>query len=385
MPVLFCPRESSPGETRVALTPDSASRLALAGVTCVIEASAGSAAGFPDSEYTAAGATIAPEASAVVRAADIVISVKALPDPLIDLLKPGALVISFLDPFREPSTTARLASTGARALSLEFIPRTTIAQKMDALSSQASLAGYASVLLASMCLDKILPMMMTPAGTLQPSRFLIVGVGVAGLQAIATAKRLGARVTAFDTRPVVEEQVRSLGAKFLKIDLGETGQTDQGYARELTTEQIELQRRGMAKACAESDAVITTAQVFGRPAPRIITAPMLDGMRPGSVVVDMAVATGGNVEGSEPGREVVRNGVRILGADNLPCSVPRDASTVLANNIMNLVTHLLGEDGSLATDPSDEIAASALVCAGGSIVNERVKSILEQPAAAPTN
>jgi H+-translocating NAD(P) transhydrogenase subunit alpha len=383
MPVLFCPRETFPGETRVALTPDTASRLTKSGVECVVETSAGAAAGFQDSDYQTAGAKITESAPAAIPSADIIVSVRTLPDPLLGLLKPGTLVIGFLDPFKETSTVARLAAAGVAATSLEFIPRTTIAQKMDALSSQASLAGYASVLLAAMRLDKILPMMMTPAGTLQPSRFLIVGVGVAGLQAIATAKRLGARVTAFDTRPVVEEQVRSLGAKFLKIDLGETGQTDQGYAKELTAQQIELQRQGMAKACAESDAVITTAQVFGGPAPRIITAAMLDGMRPGSVVVDLAVATGGNVEGSQPGREVVRNGIRILGADNLPCSVARDASTVLANNIAHFITHVLDGDARIALDPEDEIVKSAVIARDGRIVNERVQSLLAQ--ATPTS
>jgi len=375
---LFCPRETEKGETRVAVTPDSAKKFVQLGVTCRVESHAGAGAGFSDDDYLKAGASISPSRSEGLLGADVVVGVQAPTDSDIEGLRSGTTTITFLDPFRHPSRVQSLARAGVQAVSMEFIPRTTIAQKMDALSSQASLAGYAAVLLAALRLDKILPMMMTPAGTLQPARFLIVGVGVAGLQAIATAKRLGARVTAFDTRPVVEDQVKSLGAKFLKIDLGETGQTDQGYAKELTAEQIALQQKGMARACAESDAVITTAQVFGRPAPRIITAEMLAGMRPGSVVVDMAVATGGNVEGSESEREVVHGGVILLGAGSLPCRMARDASTVYASNILHFIAHFWKPESGLDLAGDDAISKSAVITRSGAIVNERVRTFLEK-------
>jgi len=365
---LFCPKETREGETRVALTPETAKRLIGLGVSCIVESQAGIHAGFSDDDYKVAGAAVATDRNTALAAADIVTSVQPLNNPA--GIKRGAVTISFLQPCLNPENVQALAAAGATAVSLEFIPRTTIAQKMDALSSQASLAGYAAVVLAAMRLDKIFPMMMTPAGTLQPSRVLIVGVGVAGLQAIATAKRLGARVTAFDTRPVVEEQVKSLGARFLKINLGETGQTVQGYAKELTPEQIELQRKGMAKACAESDVVITTAQVFGRPAPRIITVEMVAGMRPGSVVVDMAVSTGGNVEGSQLDAEIVIGGVRVIGASNLPNTVPQHASVALANNIANFIAHFL-KDGALALSPEDEIAQGAVLARDGEIISKK--------------
>lgn len=372
MLLLFCPREAEPPDPRVAVTPDSAAKFKDLGIQVLVESGAGSAAGFPDDAYTKAGCEMITDRGAALAKAGLVTSVHALANQDLSRLSEGAVTISFLDPFRNPSKTAAVAESGASAFSLELIPRTTLAQKMDALSSQASLGGYAAVLLAAMRMDTIFPMMMTPAGTLQASRVLVVGVGVAGLQAIATAKRLGARVTAFDTRPVVEEQVKSLGAKFLKIDLGETGQTAQGYAKELTPEQLAKQREGMARACAETDALITTAQVFGRPAPRIISAEMVAGMRPGSVIVDMAVASGGNVEGSEPGKEVVVGGVRILGADNLPATVPRHASLAFANNIFNFVAYLWKPEEGIRFDAEDEIIQSSLVTRGGKIVNRRV-------------
>ncbi|MCX7869140.1 MAG: NAD(P) transhydrogenase subunit alpha [Terrimicrobiaceae bacterium] len=374
MPVLFCPKESHPPDSRVALTPETARRFQSLGLACAIEAGAGQAAGFPDSEYEAAGCAIQPVRAEGLARADVVVGIHPLSTAEIRLLHPGVVTAGFLDPFRQPAIVQALTKAGVTAISLELVPRTTLAQKMDALSSQASLAGYAAVILAAMRLDKILPMMMTPAGTLQPAKFFIVGVGVAGLQAIATAKRLGARVTAFDTRPVVEEQVKSLGARFLKMDLGETGQTEQGYARELTPEQVELQQRGMARACAESDAVITTAQVFGRPAPRLLTSEMLAGMRPGSVVVDMAVSTGGNVEGSRPGEEVVIGGVRVLGAESLAATVPHHASLAFANNIFHLLAHFWKAEQGFAPAPDDEIARSAIVCRDRRIVS----SVLSQ-------
>ena len=260
---------------------------------------------------------------------------------------------------------------------MEMIPRTTIAQKMDALSSQANLAGYVAVILAAERIHKILPMMMTPAGTIPPSRVFIVGAGVAGLQAIATAKRLGARVEAFDTRPVVEEQVASLGAKFIKIDLGETGQTQDGYAKALTEEQLAKQREGMAKICAQSDIVITTAQVFGKKAPRIITAEMLSRMKPGSVVVDLAVESGGNVEGSRPGEEIDFNGVRILGLRNLPGRVSVAASQMYAQNLVNFIeTFLDAQDNTFKLDLSHDILKSCVITHAGQVIHELIKTLL---------
>jgi NAD(P) transhydrogenase subunit alpha len=257
---------------------------------------------------------------------------------------------------------------------MELIPRSTIAQKMDALSSQANLGGYVAVLLGANRLNRIFPMMSTPSGTIAPAKVFIIGAGVAGLQAIATARRLGAIVQAFDTRPVVEEQVKSLGAKFVKVDLGELGQTAQGYARELTPEQLEKQRAVMAERCAQADLVITTAQVFGRTAPRILTTAMVEGMKPGSVVVDMAVESGGNVECSRVGEEVTVNGVHVLGHPNLPGRVPRVASEMYANNLVNFITHFWDPGTkTLKLDTTDDIVKHCLVTRDGSVVHEGLR------------
>ena len=254
-----------------------------------------------------------------------------------------------------------------------MIPRTTLAQKMDALSSQASLAGYAAVIQAAARLRSALPMMMTPAGTIMPSRVFVIGAGVAGLQAIATAKRLGARIEAFDTRPVVEEQVKSLGARFVKIDLGDTGQTAGGYAKQLTPEQVAKQQAGMAKICAQADVVITTAKVFGRKAPILMTADMVAGMKAGSVIVDMALETGGNVEGARPGEDIVtENGVTILGDTSLENTIATHASQVLAANFAAWITHFWDDEAkSLTLDREDEILQGCLITHDGEIVHER--------------
>jgi H+-translocating NAD(P) transhydrogenase subunit alpha len=256
-----------------------------------------------------------------------------------------------------------------------MIPRSTRAQKMDALSSQANLAGYVTVIQAAFHSPKIFPMMMTPAGTIAPARVFVIGAGVAGLQAIATAKRLGARVEAFDTRPVVAEQVQSLGAKFVQIDLGDTGQTDQGYAKELTPEQIELQKEGQKKVIAQSDVVVTTAQLFGRPAPRIVSAEMVRAMQPGSVVVDMAVETGGNVEGSRLDEIVDVGGVKIIGQGNLPSEVARNASEMYSANLFSLIDEFWDSDARrLELDPNDDIVKNCVITRGGAIVNETIKN-----------
>ncbi|MCH2695797.1 MAG: NAD(P) transhydrogenase subunit alpha, partial [Acidobacteriia bacterium] len=282
--------------------------------------------------------------------------------------------ISFLDPFNEIELVNEFANSNISAISMELIPRITRAQKMDALSSQANLGGYAAVIEASRCLGKSFPMMMTAAGTISPSKIFVIGVGVAGLQAIATAKRLGARVEAFDTRPVVEEQVRSLGARFVQIDIGETEETEQGYAKELSKEQIKMQQEGMKKICSQSDAVITTAQVFGRPAPRIVTKEMIEVMKPGSVIVDMAVSTGGNVEGSLAEETVIQNGVTIVGLSNLPGEVAFDASLVYGNNLFNLIEEYWdSENKKFDFDITDEILSGCVVTHEGDIVNNMVK------------
>ena len=306
--------------------------------------------------------------------ANIICSLNKLELEDIAKIKPETLVISFLDPFNENQLIEELKNKSISSISMELIPRTTRAQKMDALSSQANLAGYSAVIIASDLLDKALPMMMTAAGTISPSKVFVVGVGVAGLQAIATAKRLGARVEAFDTRPVVEDQVKSLGARFVKIDLGDTEETNQGYAKALTEEQIQKQQEGMKKICASSDIVITTAQVFGRPAPKIITSEMVEAMQPGSVIVDMAVSSGGNVEGSKNGETVEINGVKIIGNENLPGEVPTHSSQVYANNVFNLIDEFWNDDdASFNFDLEDEILSNCLVTHQGNYINSSVK------------
>lgn len=374
--LIATPRETWPGELRAALVPAGVQKLVAAGFEVAVEAGAGVAAGYPDGEYEAAGATVHADRAALLGAADVVLRVRK-PDPAeTALLRPGCVHISFLDPFNEKPLVESLAERGVTLISMEMIPRTTRAQKMDALSSQANLAGYVTVVLAAHHSSKIFPMMMTPAGTIAPSRVFVIGAGVAGLQAIATAKRLGARVEAFDTRPVVAEQVRSLGARFVEIDLGEIGQTEQGYARELTPAQIEMQKEGQKRVIARSDVVITTAQVFGRPAPRIVTADMIRAMRPGSVIIDMAVESGGNVEGSVLNEVVDAGGVKIVGLGNLPSDVSRHASDMYSANLVNLLVEFRDADGgSLSLCADDEIAAGCVIARDGRIVNETIANL----------
>ncbi len=367
----YVPTESAPYEPRAALTPATAQALGKLGFTLHAAPGLGHASHYADTDYAKAGVKLTEDQPGSLAAADLILRVSKPTLPDIARMKRGALHLSFLDPFHEPALLAAFASAGVSAVSLEMIPRTTLAQKMDALSSQASLAGYAAVIEAAQRLGMALPMMMTPAGTIMPARVFVIGAGVAGLQAIATAKRLGARVEAFDTRPVVEEQVRSLGARFVKIDLGETGQTAGGYAKALTPEQIAKQQVGMAKFCAQSDIVITTAKLFGRPAPRVITKTMLDGMKPGSVVVDLAVESGGNVEGSQPGKDIVTaNGVKIIGHHCLEGTTAYHATQVLAANFAAWVTHFWDEQQKqFRLDPPDEILKGCLLTHGGSIVH----------------
>jgi NAD(P) transhydrogenase subunit alpha len=374
---IFFPRETALGETRAPVVPETVAKLAKLGAAVVVESGVGASIHQPDEAYAAAGAEVSGDRAGSLAEADAVMRLRKPPAEEVGLLKPGCLHVSYLDPFNERDLVRALAARGVSAASVEMIPRTTLAQKMDALSSQANLAGYVAVLVAADHLDRILPMMMTPAGTLSPARVFIVGVGVAGLQAIATAKRLGARVEAFDTRPVVEEQVKSLGAKFVKIDVGETGQTEQGYAKPLTEEQLAKQREGMARICAQSDVVITTAQVFGRRAPVIISTEMVRGMKPGSVVVDMAVESGGNVECSAPGEVVDVNGVRVVGHTNLAGRVAAHASQMYSNNLGNFAEHFWDKEaGALRLDPEDEIMKGCLITHGGEVVNAAIRDLL---------
>jgi NAD(P) transhydrogenase subunit alpha len=370
------PKESWPGELRAALVPANVKKLSSLGFAVTVESGVGAGARHADAEYRDAGATIESDCQRLLAAADIVARVRKPSVDDVRALRPGTVHVSFLDPFNEKQLVQQLAAQGVTALSMEMVPRSTRAQKMDALSSQANLAGYVTVILAARYLPKIFPMMMTPAGTIAPARVFVIGAGVAGLQAIATAKRLGARVEAFDTRPVVAEQVQSLGAKFVQIDLGETGQTAQGYARELTPEQLELQRQGMKKVIANSDVVITTAQVFGRPAPRIVSRDMVEAMRPGSVIVDMAVETGGNVEGSAPDAVVDLGGVTVVGLGNLPSAVARNAAEMYGNNIVSLLDEFWDkEKKSFDLDPADDIVKGCVITRGGEIVNETIRKL----------
>ncbi|HYE76743.1 MAG TPA: Re/Si-specific NAD(P)(+) transhydrogenase subunit alpha [bacterium] len=369
-------RELHPGETRTAATPQTVGKLTKLGADVAIETGLGAGIRVPDDEFAKAGARVGDRGS-ILREADILLQVRKLEPDEIMAIKPGALLVCFLDPLNSPEQVRACTARGVSAVSMEYIPRTTRAQKMDALSSQANLAGYVAVILAAERLDKILPMMMTPAGTIPPAKVFVVGAGVAGLQAIATAHRLGARVEAFDTRPVVKEQVQSLGAKFVEIDLGETGQTAGGYAKELTPEQIAKQQEGMAKICASSDVVITTAQVFGRRAPVIITAPMVAGMRPGSVIVDLAVESGGNVEGSEAGKEVNLNGVTIMGFANLPGRVALNASQMYGTNVYNLMEEYWDKQNkTFQWKLEDDILKGCLIVHEGKVLNEQVANAL---------
>ena len=369
---IFFPKEAIV-EKRISITPDFLKKYIANGLQVSIEKSMGEHLGFLDDNFKELGAEIVERKKGFLEA-DIICSVNKLNEEDLTEIKENSLIVSFLDPFNDHELVENLRVKKISSISMELIPRTTRAQKMDALSSQANLGGYAAVLIASNILSKSFPMMMTAAGTISPSKVFVVGVGVAGLQAIATAKRLGAKVEAFDTRPVVEEQVKSLGARFVKIDIGETEETAQGYAKELSAEQINLQRAGMKKVCSSSDVIITTAQVFGRKAPVIITSDMIEDMQPGSVIVDMAVGTGGNVEGSVPDENLELNGITIVGNTNLPGEVAIHASQVYSANIFNLIDEFWDQKNSiLEITTSDEILSGCLVTHKGEFVNSMVK------------
>ena len=373
---IFFPKEPE-FETRVSLTLESAKKFLDKGLDVSIEKSFAEHLGSSKKDFEDLGVKVSSRDEGFSNA-EIICSVRNISEEELDKIKAGTLLVSFLDPFNEKSLIKKIKEKNISAISMELIPRITRAQKMDALSSQANLAGYSAVIIASQELQKALPMMMTAAGTISPSKVFVIGVGVAGLQAIATAKRLGAKVEAFDTRPVVEEQVKSLGARFVKIDIGETGETDQGYAKELTSEQIEMQREGMKKVCATSDIVITTAQVFGRPAPTLVTSEMVSAMSQGSVIVDMAVGTGGNVEGSIPHETIDINGVKIVGNTNLPGELPFHSSQVYSSNIFNLIDEFWNEDEkNLKLDVSDEILSICLISHEKEYINKTIREIME--------
>lgn len=365
-------KETLSGEKRCALLPANVKTYTRMGADVIVEAGIGKGVFISDQQYSEAGATIVSERSAIAAQAELVLSIHKL--PLAELASfSGKVLISFLDPFSDPDYAQALKTHNISSLSMEMIPRTTRCQKMDALSSQASLAGYVMVSKAVAELNRILPMMMTAAGTIKPAKVFVIGAGVAGLQAIATAKRLGASVIAYDTREVVAEQVESLGAKFLKIDLGDTGQTEQGYAKALSDEQVAKQQAAQEACILDSDIVITTAQLFGRKPPVLIKKDTVSRMKAGAVIVDMAAENGGNVEGTVAGENTTVGGVTIIGTGNWPNEVAYNASQMYANNLLNLVSEFWSKDDNhFAIDLNDEILKIALITHEGRFVNTTI-------------
>ena len=369
------PKETAPGESRVAVIPAAIPPLVKSGLEVAVEAGAGTAAGFPDDTYRSQGATVLSRPE-VFNTSDIVLQIRALPaEP--SLLHTGQTVIGFADPLGNPQAIRQLAPTGINLFSMELMPRITRAQSMDALSSMATIAGYKGVLLAATTLPRMFPMLMTAAGTISPARVFIMGAGVAGLQAISTARRLGAKVEAYDVRPAVKEQVQSLGARFVELPL-EAGDAEDkgGYAKAQDESFYQRQREMMMKVVAASDVVITTALIPGKRAPILVTTEMVEAMAPGSVVVDLAAERGGNCELTKADEVVVHRGVTILGPSNPPALVPYHASQMYSKNITTFLNHLLGKNGatqpSLPIDPEDEITRETLLTRGGAVVHQRV-------------
>jgi NAD(P) transhydrogenase subunit alpha len=368
------PKETAAGEHRVALVPEVVGKLKAKGLDVLVQSGAGADALLTDAAFTAAGAEISPDATAVW-GCDVVLSI-APPDPqAIRGLGSGSILIGFLAPLTSPQTTRALSEAKATAFAMEAIPRISRAQAMDALSSQSNVAGYRAALLAAEDMGRFFPMLMTAAGTIPPAKVLVLGVGVAGLQALATAKRLGARTTGYDVRPEVAEQVESLGAQWLDLGLEASGEG--GYARELTDEERARQQQALTDAIKGFDVVITTALVPGRPAPRLVTAEAVEGMKPGSVIVDLAGEAGGNCELTEPGQTVVRHDVKIASPLNLPASMAEHSSQLFARNVLALLELFVGEDGALSLDFDDEIVKGACVTRDGEIVNPGAKAAVE--------
>jgi NAD(P) transhydrogenase subunit alpha len=372
---LGVPNQSKQGETRVALVPDVVRRLDKIGVDVVVEPGAGEQSHHADSEYEEAGATIGDPWGA-----EVVAVVAAPPAEDIGRLSSGSVLIGFLGPLTSPDTTRALAQQGVTSFAMEAIPRISRAQSMDALSSQASLAGYRAVLIAAEELPRFFPMLTTAAGTIKPASVLVLGAGVAGLQAIATAKRLGALVPAFDVRSVVKEQIESLGARFLDLGLEDDAEGAGGYAKELGEDQQQRQRDALAEAAGRFDVAITTAQIPGRRAPLLLTAQAVENMKPGAVIVDLAGESGGNVELTEAGRTVERHGVKIVAPTNLPGDMPDHASQLYARNVSALL-ELMVKDGNLELDFEDEVIAGACITRGGEIVHEGARQAADAPAA----
>lgn len=380
MATLFIPKERTPGETRVAATPETVRRLIREGFLVQVEREAGAGAHLPDAQYQSAGATIVEEPVEAWKGADVV--AKVAPPSLEEAsrLKKGALLLGFAAPHRSLQLVRSLAEGQVSMLAMELVPRISRAQTMDALSSQANIGGYKAVLLAAAALDKYFPLLMTAAGTVQPAKVVIMGAGVAGLQAIATARRLGAVVEVSDVRPAVKEQVQSLGARFIDLPLEESGEGSGGYAKELSAEQLARQQEVIADRVAQADVVITTALVPGRPAPRLITAKTVQRMRPGAVIVDLAAEQGGNCELSESGQTIEKHGVKILAPLNLPASAPHDASLLYARNVQALLLHVAPK-GTPKLDPEEEIVKGALLVHEGRILHAPTAKAVEEAAA----
>ncbi len=374
MNILVLKESNFSQEQRIAITPENTKRLGLLGNQIFIQAGLGLHLHFTDEEFVKAGAKIISDPQKILPTVDILLSVQKPAIETLSLLKQEALVISFLDPYLEKTVVNKLLEHNLSSISLELMPRTTLAQKMDALSSQANLAGYVAVITAASLSPKIFPMMTTPAGTLSPASVFVIGAGVAGLQAIATARRLGAKVEAFDTRPVVEEQVKSLGAKFLKIDLGATDATKEGYAKALSQEQLEKQRIAMEKACSNADVIITTAQTFGKKAPLLLTQKNLQSLRAGTILIDLAIDSGGNIEGAKPNEIVELFGTKILGLSNPASRVALHASQMYSSNLFYLLQHFWNkEEKKFHLNTSDEILKICLLTHKKEIINGSVK------------
>ncbi len=364
MSTIFVPREEQLGELRVAATPETVKRLVKEGFAVQVAAGAGEAASFADADYQAAGATLVT--GRTWPPADVVLKVAPPTPQEVASLRPESLLVAFMAPHKNLDAVQALAERRISTLAMELVPRITRAQSMDALSSQASIGGYKAVLVAAARLGKYLPLLMTAAGTIRPARVVIMGAGVAGLQAIATAKRLGAQVEVSDIRAAVKEQVQSLGGKFIELPMQESGEGAGGYAREMGEDFLRRQREIVARHVAQADVVITTAQVPGKPAPRLLTREMVEGMRRGAVVVDLAVDSGGNCELSEPDREVSHHGVHVLGFTNLPATMPEDASTLYARNVLALLLST-SQGGQVSLDLADDVVGPTLLTHGGEI------------------
>lgn len=380
MPAVFVPKETRSGETRVAANPDTVARMIKRGMTVQIEAGAGEGSQISDQDFEQAGASMIGDAKQGYGAADLVMKLHPPTDDEIGAMKEGAIVVSFVQALTDKEIVEKLRDRKLSSFAMELVPRITRAQKMDALSSQANLAGYKAVIMAAEALPRIFPMLTTAAGTIKPAHVVIMGAGVAGLQAIATAKRLGAIVEVSDVRPAVKEQVESLGGKFIEVPTDESAEDEGGYAKEQSEEFLAKQRELVRKKIVKADVVITTAAIPGKPAPKLVTDDMVEEMPHGSVIVDLAVATGGNCTLSEPGEVVVKKGVTIIGKLEVPSLVPTNATAVYAKNVLNLVEDLMDKEGTIHIDRSDEVVEGCLVTHEGQVVHARTAETHGFPA-----